>query len=193
VRRGLRGVARAALAGGLGVAAAALVSCGSSSTKGLIPVANSEPLQSDFEEVSRSAAAGNGSCTATEAALAKTEADFRALPGSVDNGLRTRLREGIEALHGRALSQCAQPAATSTATTSKTTTTETAPATTATTTTPTTTATTPTTSETTPTTSTAGPGGGTSPGSEASGKEQGGGEEAGGERSGGVGPPGLEK
>src|SRR5207237_554295 len=40
--------------GVLGASAALLVSCGASSNK-LIPVANSEPLQRDFEEVARAA------------------------------------------------------------------------------------------------------------------------------------------
>ena len=63
---------RLAAAFALGIAAALLVSCGSSG-KGLIPSANAGPLQSDFEAVAQAAQSGNGSCAATEAAIAKTE------------------------------------------------------------------------------------------------------------------------
>jgi hypothetical protein len=155
---------RILLTGLLGVVAALLVACGSSG-KGLIPTANAGPLQSDFEAVAQAAESGEGSCTATEAAIAKTESDFAALPSSVDKGLRKTLTLGIANLRRRALALCAQPLPQSTSTTTPTTTTSTQ--TTPTTTTPTeTTPTTPTTS--TPTTPTATtPGGGTpAPGSE---------------------------
>lgn len=146
------------VSGLLGASVALLVSCGGS-TK-LIPLANSEPLQRDFEEVAHSAEAGHGSCSGTEAALAKTEQDYRVLPASVDPGLRRRLREGIEKLRSDALEMCVQPGTqtTTTTTTPRTTSTSTTPTTTATTTTQTTpTQTVPTTSS----TSTTPPGGGT--------------------------------
>jgi hypothetical protein len=95
------------VAGALGVAAAVLVSCGGSAK--LIPVANSEPLQADFEEVARDAEAAHGSCAATEAALLKTAHDLAALPASVDAGLRRRLGEGLNRLRSDALELCAQP------------------------------------------------------------------------------------
>jgi hypothetical protein len=162
-------ILRISLAGALGVAAALLISCGGSSGK-LIPLADAGPLQSDFETIAQNAEAGNGSCTATEAAIQKTNLDFQALPASVDSGLRQTLRQGIENLRARALVLCAQPLAqtTPTNTTPKTTTTTTTPTTTTDTTT-TTTETTPTTSTpTTPTTTipgggTAAPGGGETP------------------------------
>jgi hypothetical protein len=123
----------------LGVAVAALVSCGSSGT-GLIPSASAGPLQGDFEAVARAAASGNGSCAATETALGKTEQDFLALPASVDSGLRRRLQEGISNLRKRALAMCIQPTPTATSTvetqtdtTTTTTSTETTPPTTTTT------------------------------------------------------------
>jgi hypothetical protein len=184
---------RALLAAALGVGAALLIACGSSG-KGLIPSANATPLQSDFEEVSQAAQNGNGSCTATEAALAKTESDFNALPASIDAGLRTKLREGITNLHERALKLCAQPlsGATTTGTTAKTTTTSTD--TTPTTTTQATTSTQTTPTETTPTqtgtTPSTGPGGGTAaPGETEAGKGNG---DGGGVGPGGQGPPGQE-
>lgn len=139
----------------LGIAAALLVSCGSSGT-GLIPSANAGPLRSDFEAVAQAAATGNGSCEATESALGKTEQDFLGLPANLDRGLHKRLQEGIANLRKQALSVCVQPAATATSTVgtqtstipttaTTTTSTETTPtATTSTTTTPTSTPTTPT-------------------------------------------------
>jgi hypothetical protein len=99
---------RLAVASILGVATAVLVSCGSSGT-GLIPAAAAGPLQSDFEAVAQAAAAGNGSCAATESALGKTEQDFLALPASVDRGLHARLEQGIANLRKRALAMCIQP------------------------------------------------------------------------------------
>jgi hypothetical protein len=153
---------RLTLAGTLGAAAAVLASCGGSSGK-LIPVANAEPLKRDFQEVLEAAQAAGGDCANTEAALAKTEQDYGALPASVDSGLRRTLQSGIANLRRDALALCAQPLTetTATSTTPKTTSTQTTPTeTTTTTSTPTTTATTtPTTS--TPTSTTSPPGGGT--------------------------------
>ncbi len=184
----LRTASRLGLAGLLGLAAAVIVACGSTG-KGLIPTGASGPLQSDFESVAQAAQSGEGNCTKTEAALAKTNQDFAALPASVDAGLRNTLRQGIDNLRSRALALCAQPLTqgTVTNTTPKTTSTST--------TTPTTTETTPTTTTpTTPTNTTPtepGPGGGTqAPGSEAeNGQGSGGGTGAG--SSGGVGAGGA--
>jgi hypothetical protein len=199
-----RARARVLLAGVLGLAATLLVSCGASNDK-LIPVADAGPLQSDFEAVAQEAEAGDGSCTATEAAIAKTEQDFNSLPASVDAGLRNTLRQGIDNLRSHALALCAQPLAqpTVTSTTSKTSTHATTTPTTPTTTTPTTPATTPTTTPTSTTPPTTPTGGGTpAPGAgEASpptGGEQGGGTGAGGsggagaEAGGGAGANGQE-
>lgn len=113
-------------AGLLGVAIAiVLVSCGSSG-KGLIPIANAGPLQSDFEAVAQAAQSGGGNCTATTEAINKTEQDFAALPATIDSGLHRRLSEGISNLRERALALCAQPLAqTATTTTPRTTTTTT--------------------------------------------------------------------
>jgi hypothetical protein len=157
------------LAGLLGVSAALLVACGSSG-KGLIPTANAGPLQSDFEAVAQAAESGEGNCTATEAAIQKTESDFADLPSTVDAGLHKTLNVGIANLRRRALALCAQPLSQTTSTTKTSTTpttatsTQTTPAPTTTTHTETSpTATTPT--VTTPTATT--PGGGTpAPGSE---------------------------
>ncbi len=154
-------------AGLLGVFAALLVACGISG-KGLIPAANAGPLKSDFEAVAQAAQSGEGSCTATEAAIEKTEADFAALPSTVDSGLHKTLSLGIANLRRRALALCVEPLPQTTSTTKTTTPTTTAsnqttPTTTSTHTETTATSTTPTTS--TPTATT--PGGGTpAPGDE---------------------------
>lgn len=118
----------------LGVAAAVLVSCGSSG-KGLIPSANAGPLQSDFEAVAHAAETGEGSCAETESALGKTEQDFLRLPTTVDRGLHARLQLGLENLRKQALATCEQSAETkttgtqtsSTSTTTTSTNTETTP------------------------------------------------------------------
>jgi hypothetical protein len=114
-RSRLTHVLRLSSAGLLGLAAALLVSCGSSG-KGLIPTGDAGPLQSDFETVARDAENGDGNCTATAAAIRKTEQDFGALPASVDAGLRDTLEKGIASLRSHALSLCAQPLAQTTTT-----------------------------------------------------------------------------
>ncbi len=189
-------ILRSGVAAALGFACALLVACGSSGS-GLIPLADAGPLRTDFEEVEQAAQSGFGNCSATEAALAKTERDFDALPTSVDAGLRNTLRQGIANLHTRALVACAQTQTTSTSTV-KTATTPTTPTTATTTSTTTTTTTTPPPTTTTPppaTTTT--PGGGTAaPGDETPpgngpGNGNGNGEGEGVGRGGGV-PPGQE-
>ncbi len=99
------------LAAPLGVLAAVLVSCGSSGT-GLIPAENAGPLLADFQAVERAAKAGDGSCSATEAAIRRTESDLQRLPAGVDAGLHGRLQEGVSKLRELALETCAQPAPT---------------------------------------------------------------------------------
>lgn len=176
-------VLRVVTALALGALAAVLISC-SSSGKGLIPVADAGPLQSDFEAVVSAAENGDGSCTSTESALLKTDQDYAALPSSIDNGLRNTLHQGIENLRTRALALCAQPLpqATVTTTTPKTTSTTTS---------------TPTETETTTTPSTpapetpepSGPGGGTpAPGETRVGEAEG--NPGAGEGSGGAGAGG---
>jgi hypothetical protein len=179
-------------AGSLGVAAALLVSCGTSTGK-LIPAADAGPLQSDFEAIAQAAQSGNGNCSETEAAILKTEHDFAVLPSTIDTGLRNTLRQGIANLRKHALELCKQPLAQPTTTTStpKTTTTHTTPTTP----TETQTSTTPTTPSTTPTTpTTTGPGGGT-PAPETKPTPEGGGTkpgEGGGAAPGGAGAGGQE-
>ncbi|HTR89182.1 MAG TPA: hypothetical protein VMG62_03620, partial [Solirubrobacteraceae bacterium] len=93
----------------LGAALALLVLACGGSTKGLIPTANAGPLQGDFEAVAQAAENAGGDCSATKAAIEKTERDFAALPASVDAGLHAKLSEGIANLRERALAICAQP------------------------------------------------------------------------------------
>jgi hypothetical protein len=162
-----------------------LVACGSSG-KGLIPIANAGPLQSDFEAVAQAAQAGGGNCTATTEAINKTERDFAALPATIDSGLHRRLNEGISNLRERALALCAQPLVQTATTTTPRTTTTTTTTKTQTTPTPTTTTSTPTTPTPTPVTPPNNGGGTVAPGeserSEGKGGEQG--------ESGGVSPGG---
>jgi hypothetical protein len=171
----------------LGVAAALLVACGSTSNK-LIPLANAGPLTSDVEAIEAAAENGDGDCTATEAAIAKAERDYAALPATLDAGLRNTLHQGIANLRTRALALCTQPLASTNTTRTSTQTTST-PSTTPTTTPTTTPATTPTT---TPPTS---PGGGTPAEEEREAQSGGSGEPgAAGERGGGGasgGPAGI--
>jgi hypothetical protein len=173
----------------LGAAAALLIACGSSG-KGLIPAADGGPLQSDIEAVDQAAQEGNGNCSATEAALLKTDQDFTALPASTDSGLRNTLRQGIENLRKVAKEACTEPLAQTTTTPSTNTTTTTTTTTPTTPTTPTTT--TPTTPEATETPE--GPGGGTPAPGEGNGKgpEQGAGGAAPEEDNRGNGAGGLE-
>ncbi len=99
----------------LGVLALTLASCGSSG-KQLIPARDAGPLRGDFKAVKSAALAGDGNCSATAGLIRKTERDFKALPLSVDPGLRAKLAEGIANLHSEALLLCAEqlPAATTT-------------------------------------------------------------------------------
>ncbi len=175
---------RLLLAGLLGVLVAlTLVAC-SGSGKGLIPIADAGPLQSDFEAVAQAAQTGGGNCTSTTEAINKTEQDFAALPSTIDSGLHKRLSEGISNLRERALALCAQPLAqTATTTTPRTTTTTTSTKTQTTPTTPTTTTTTPTTPTPAPVTPPNNGGGTVAPGE---GEREGRGNEQG--ESGGVGP-----
>jgi hypothetical protein len=163
------------LAGLLGVAAAVLVaSCGSSG-KGLIPAAQAGPLKSDFELVAQEAQAGNGNCAATREAIAKTEQDFQALPGTVDPGLHARLRLGITNLALRAREMCAEPSPGATTATSPTTRTSTTSTSTQSSSTSTSTSSTPSTStSTTSTSTTSAPAGGGTPGPGESGGTPGG-------------------
>ena len=159
----------------LGAAAALPISCAGSGA-GLIPAGSAGPLQRDFAAVAEAAQKGNGSCGATETAIVRTEQDYRALPGAVDQGLRGRLREGIEKLREDALQRCLQPLTPTTSTTTS------APRTQTTTTAPTVPQTTPTqTSPTTSTPTTPENGGGTpAPGAGGEAPSEGGGAGAGG-------------
>jgi hypothetical protein len=171
--------ARLALALMLGVAAAVLVACGSTG-KGLIPAASGGPLQGDIEAVDQAAQEANGNCSATEAALLKTDQDYAALPSTVNSELRNKLRLGIENLHKVAKEACLQPLAQTTTTAAPKTTTTTTPPPTTTTPPPTTTTTTPANPE--GTESPEGAGGGTPAPGEGNGK-------APSEGSGGAAPP----
>jgi hypothetical protein len=140
----------------LGIAAAVLVASCASTGGRLIPLADAGPLKGDVESVERAAEEGNGQCSATEAAIAKTEHDYSALPPTLDAGLRNNLHQGIANLRAQALTLCAQLHPVSTTKNSGRATTTTASTTSA-----TTTATTSTTAPPTTVPTTTGPGGGT--------------------------------
>jgi cell division protein FtsN len=141
-------VAPYVLAALLGVATSLLVACGGTNRQ-LIPVANADRLQSDFDRVAQAVAAGR--CADASAAVQMAQSDFARLPTSLDPRLRRRLADGIDNLATRAPIQCAQQ---QTQTQTQPTTTETTPPTTTTTTTQTTPTTTTTETTTTPTTTT---------------------------------------
>jgi hypothetical protein len=184
-------ISRALATGALGTGAALLISC-SGSGAGLIPSGDAGPLQRDFAAVAAAAQKGNGSCTDTETAIARTEEHYQKLPTTVNRGLRKRLHEGIEKLRENALQLCSQPQV---QTTPSSTSTHQTPRTQTTTSSPTVTQTTPT--QTTPSTGTSttpgtgggtpapGSGGGESPGS-GEGGSGGAGEGANGGGSGGA-------
>jgi outer membrane biosynthesis protein TonB len=116
---------RLGLTAALPIAAALLLmGCGSSG-KGLISAAAAGPLKSDIEAVDLAAQEGNGNCTATEAALQRTEQDFAALPASTDSGLHNTLRTGVANLRKVASELCRQPLVNTTTTPSTSTTTPT--------------------------------------------------------------------
>jgi type IV secretory pathway VirJ component len=99
---------------------APLAACGGQ-TAGLIPAADAGPLESDFEAVARAAQAGDGSCTATEAALERTQRALEKLaPARVSAALRARLEKGMSNLSKVALERCAQRTSATTTTHSTT-------------------------------------------------------------------------
>jgi hypothetical protein len=140
----------------LGVSAAVLAACGSSSDdrKEFIPQRSADRLSSALSDVR--SAVDDGDCEAAASAIARARGVLVNLPSAVDNRLVARLRQGIENLQEIAPDECqGNQDTTPSETTTETTTPETT-ATTDTTTTPTTdTTTTPTTdTTTTPTTTT---------------------------------------
>jgi hypothetical protein len=156
---------RCLLALALGLLCALLVSCGSSG-RGLISLAAAGPLRGDFEAIARAARTGNGSCGATSKAIENAQLDLEKLPSTVDQGLRTRLSEGLTNLRKLALEECEQPVAEATQTNTQSTTTTTTQSTQTTTTATQSTPTVTTTTQSTPTTTTSTqttppPGGGT--------------------------------
>jgi cell division protein FtsN len=149
----------------LGVAAAALVACGSSgsSRRQFIPDSSAQRMSAALDDVR--SAVDDGDCTKAEQALARARGVLVNMPASVSDRLVERLRQGFDNLEQITPDECrknqTQTQTTTQTTTPETTTTATTPTTpTATSTTPTTTtSTTPTTttSTTPPTTTTAPP------------------------------------
>jgi cell division septation protein DedD len=148
----------------LGVAAAALVACGSSSSsrRQFIPDRSAQRMSDALDDVR--SAVDDGDCTKAEQALARARGVLVNLPSAVSDRLVAQLRQGFDNLKVVAPRECAknqtqsQTTTTTETTTPETTTTATTPATTTATTPTTTTSTTPTTTTTTtPTTTTVPP------------------------------------
>ena len=149
----------------LGVAAAALVACGSSgsSRRQFIPDRSAQRMSDALDDVR--SAVDDGDCTEAEQALARARGVLVNLPSSVSDRLVARLRQGLDNLRAVAPDECAKhrtqsqtQTATTETTTPETTATETTPSTTTSTTPTTTTSTTPTTTtSTTPSTTTTTP------------------------------------
>ncbi len=139
------------------VAVAVGLASGCGSGEKLIPPAQATALDSALQQVTD--ATRNGECQQANDALGSAQRAYQALPASVDDGLKARLRQGLQQLTDTVPDQCKAAAGTTQPTTTKSTatTTTTEPTTTTTTTTePTTTTTTtteppPTTTTTTPT------------------------------------------
>jgi hypothetical protein len=138
----------------LGVAAAALVACGSSSSsrRQLIPDRSAQRMSDALDDVRN--AVDDGDCEKAAVALARARGVLVNLPSAVSDRLVTRLRQGFDNLNDIVPRECAKnQTQTETQTTTETTTPETTTtATTPTDTTPTNTTTTPT--DTTPTSTT---------------------------------------
>jgi cell division septation protein DedD len=148
----------------LGVAAAAVVACGSSgsSRRQFIPDRSAQRMSSALDDVR--SAVDDGDCTKAEQALARARGVLVNLPSSVSDRLVARLRQGLDNLRAIAPQECAKnqtqtetTTTTTETTTPETTATETTPTTTTSTTPTTTTGTTPTTTTGTGTTTTAPP------------------------------------
>ncbi|HWF23930.1 MAG TPA: hypothetical protein VG275_00675 [Solirubrobacteraceae bacterium] len=142
----MRSVSRALLAGGLGLAAASLAACGSSS--GLLPADKASTLQTELSSASNDIT--NGDCVSAARVIEAVQTQVANLPGSVDPVLVSDLGRGAQTVRALAKTQCSGTVSTATNTSTSTTTT---PATThpRTTSTPTSTTTTPTATTTTPT------------------------------------------
>ena len=88
----------------LGVAAAFVVACGSSSDK--IPASDATRLDSALDRVAADTRAGN--CDAAQAAVVRAQGVAVNLPSSVDQQLRHRVEAGIANLKDRVPVQCQQ-------------------------------------------------------------------------------------
>jgi hypothetical protein len=134
----------------LGIAAALLVACGSSNQK-LLPAVSADRVKNHLAEVRQ--ALDQQDCQKAEAGVQALYSDLGRIPPTVDRGLRTRLREGVDKLNQRVPTDCRQPTTTTDTvptTTAPAQTTDTTPTDTTTTTTPTDTTTTTTPTDTSP-------------------------------------------
>jgi outer membrane biosynthesis protein TonB len=87
----------------LGVGAAALVACGTS-TKGGIPAASAGELRSQIEDVRQAVDAGR--CDALDGQLRQVDDSVQSLPATVDRRLRSSLRDAADRLRREAGDEC---------------------------------------------------------------------------------------
>jgi hypothetical protein len=87
----------------LGLAAAALVACGSD---GRIPAGDASQLRSQLDRVSADFKAGE--CDAAQSAVVRARSIAVSLPPSVDRDLAARLRSGLASLQSRVSATCGQ-------------------------------------------------------------------------------------
>ncbi|HEX3317919.1 MAG TPA: hypothetical protein VHR88_07875 [Solirubrobacteraceae bacterium] len=112
----------------LGLLAAFLVSCGSSSSdKKLIPSTDAAAINQNVDAAS--SASGDGRCERADAAVTRAETHVQQLPASVDSRLKADLQQGLQRLRAAAATECAQNQqdTTTTETTPSTETTDTTP------------------------------------------------------------------
>jgi hypothetical protein len=98
----MRYVSRALVAGGLGLAAAFLASCGASS--GLLSTSQSNALTANLHQAS--AAVSSGECGDADTAIANLQAQVVGLPPSVNSTLVSDLSRGIQTVEALASKDC---------------------------------------------------------------------------------------
>jgi outer membrane biosynthesis protein TonB len=87
----------------LGVGAAVLVACGTS-TKGGIPAASAGELKSQIEDVRQAVDAGR--CDELDGQLRQVDESVQSLPATVDQRLRSSLRDAADRLRREAVDEC---------------------------------------------------------------------------------------
>ncbi|HEY1539782.1 MAG TPA: hypothetical protein VGF63_10320 [Solirubrobacteraceae bacterium] len=102
----------------LGAGAALLVACGGGGTKGGIPAASAGELKSEL--ASLQSTVQDGHCDQIGSQLKEVDSEIDGLPGTVDERLRSSLRNASELLRTTALDQCDKTTQTTQTTTTQT-------------------------------------------------------------------------